>query len=117
MAWWRHALWLLLVVAVAWYWLGGGTGQNVEEIPYTAFKSRVAEGEVAAVTFRGEVLTGRYTQKSGAEEQVDTEADDEGGESQPPTPGQSGATGPQRFRTALPPIGDPELIGDRKSVV
>src|SRR6056297_3609544 len=96
LAWWRHALWLLLVVAVAWYWFGSGTGQGVAEISYTEFKSRVADGEVAAVTFRGEVLTGRFAEGMEAEGETDRETD---------------AAGPQRFRTALPPIGDPKLIG------
>ena len=119
LAWWRHALWLLLVVAVAWYWLGSGTGQGVAEIPYTEFKRRVADGEVAAVTFRGEVLTGRFaTEAEGdgeadgeADGQADGEADGERGEQGAPTAMETGAAGPQRFRTALPPIGDPELIG------
>ncbi len=115
LAWWRHALWLLLVVAVAWYWVGGGTGRGVAEIPYTEFKRRVVDGEVAAVTFRGEVLTGRFTE--GVEVTGDTggEADDagggEGGEQEGPAGPETDTAGPQRFRTALPPIDDPELIG------
>ena len=106
LAWWRHALWLLLVVAVAWYWVGGGTGQGVAEIPYTEFKRRVVDGEVAAVTFRGEVLTGRFTE--GVEVTVDTggEADEpsggEGGEQEAPAGPETDTAGPQRFRTALP---------------
>lgn len=83
--WWRNAAWLILVLAFAWYMFSLGHSQHQQSLSYTAFKQRVQAGAVTSVTFEGDRVVGRLTQK-GANKQA------------------------QQFVTVLPPVSDPALI-------
>lgn len=84
--WWNYLIWFLLALMLSSFWLSPQQGT----LAYNQFKDKVRSNEVASVTFQGDQVSG---------------------ELKPAAPALQGEPGARAFKTTLPPIDDPELIG------
>jgi len=83
-------LWITISYLYAWYTSSG----QMKQIPYSTFKTQLAEERIASITIRGKTVTGTYADKQNKDK----------------AEGEKGAAAPSRFQTVLPSIEDPELI-------
>ena len=95
---WRYIVWILMLLALSWYWFGVGQAPERQELAYSEFKDRVREEAVASVVFKGQTILGEF---HGAIRQ----------EPAAPVRGrvQESAVSAM-FTTTLPPVDDPGLI-------
>jgi cell division protease FtsH len=95
---WRYIVWILMLLALSWYWFGVGHAPERQDLAYSEFKDRVREEEVASVVFKGQTILGEF---HGAIRQ----------EPAAPVRGrvQESAVSVM-FTTTLPPVDDPDLI-------
>jgi cell division protease FtsH len=96
---WRYIVWILVLMALSWFWFGVGQAPERQELAYTEFKDRVREEQVASVVFKGQIVLGEF---HGAIRQGPAA----------PVRGrvQESAAASVMFKTTLPPMDDPELI-------
>ena len=87
----RFLLWLALFWFVFFVFINPGAQAPGLELPYSAFKQHVTQGNVEAVTIEGERITGQFTNPT-------------------PAAGQPEGETYERFRTVIPSIGDAELV-------
>jgi cell division protease FtsH len=95
---WRYIVWILLLLAFSWYWIGVGQAPERQELAYSEFKDRVREEEVASVVFKGQTVLGEFRSAIRQEPAA-------------PVRGrvQESAVSVM-FTTTLPPVDDPNLI-------
>ena len=84
-------IWLLITYGYLYFW----SAKTIEEIPYSIFKEKVIDGEVAEVKMKGQEVSGQYVveKKNAGDQEKDGE--------QPQA---------RFFKTVLPPFDDPELM-------
>ena len=88
--WWRYLVWLLVIIAFSYYWLGVTQNRQQQELSYSEFKQKIRANEIAYVVLQGQTITGQYKA-----------AEDWTGSGQPIA---------QRFVTTLPPLDDAGLM-------
>ncbi len=92
---WRHtAFWLLVAIALGWYWAVYTSAEAPQPLTYTEFKAKVRDDAVTGVSFSGDRVSGELKNE--------TSASSNGKQAQSPTHLQ--------FVTTLPPIDDPGLM-------
>src|SRR5262249_34955474 len=94
----------VLLVWNAWIFFGQSASNSVE-LTYSAFLDRVRAGNVAAVTFEGQAVSGTFRQPTAA-----PVASPAPGSSAPPSGGAENAPTYTAFTTVVPPDGDPTLL-------
>ncbi len=118
--WWRVALFILAWFLIIYMFRPYGGPQPVE-LTYTEFKSRVRQGDVAQVTFRGQEVSGQL--KKGVQIDGQTKQQGSGDNAQNSSGAQSGSSGDgvegnpgqdqeqgRPFHTVMPTLEDPELM-------
>ncbi len=88
--WWRYLSWFIVLLIFTWFFLSPDDDGKLS-VPYSQFKSEVADDQVAWVEFQGDRISGEYHQSR----------------AQPELDGKRTYT---RFVTTAPPLQDPELI-------
>jgi cell division protease FtsH len=88
---WHYLAWFIVLALFTWFWLSP-VDDNQLSIPYSQFKSEVADDQIAWVELRGDRISGEYQQSR----TLST------------TRGESTYSG---FVTTAPPLQDPALIG------
>ncbi|MEC7376754.1 MAG: ATP-dependent metallopeptidase FtsH/Yme1/Tma family protein, partial [Pseudomonadota bacterium] len=88
-------LWLSAAIFLMVLWLQDGNQPRLHDLAYSEFKTAVTNGQVAEVTLKQEVITGRFTDSGAAAFSTDSPANGS-------SPG---------FRTVRPPMDDPALLG------
>ncbi len=88
--WWRYLSWFIVLLIFTWFFLNP-TNDGKLSVPYSQFKSEVADDQVTWVEFQGDRISGEYHQ-SRAHPELD------------------GKRTYSRFITTAPPLQDPELI-------
>ncbi|MBS3757661.1 MAG: ATP-dependent zinc metalloprotease FtsH [Desulfobacterales bacterium] len=91
---WVRLLWFAVLLMAVLYVTQTLFNPQVNTIPYSQFKNKVRQGEVAEVTMQGHQITGRY--KSGGGEAADNR--------------RRGPGKAMPFETIAPSMQDPELI-------
>lgn len=91
----RLAVFFILWLIISLGFLNYRQDSGVEEISYTAFKSKVEQGQVSEILVKGQEVTGEYRGKAGEtqEETVSAEGADV-----------------SKFTTVMPPYEDAELV-------
>ena len=87
----RFLLWLALLWFAFFVLFNPGGQAPGLELPYSAFKQHVAQGQVGAVTIQGDRITGQFTKPI-------------------PAAGESEGRTYDNFRTVIPSFGDPQLV-------
>ena len=90
-AWWRYLAWFAFLIIFSWFWLNPAEDHRLN-LPYSEFKSEVANDQVAWVRLQGDQITGEFNQPR----------------TRPTRAGESTYSG---FVTVVPPVQDPALIG------
>ncbi len=93
--WFRMAAFLGLWLLISYAYVNLWPVDQVEQIPYSVFKTKVINGEVAKIEVQGQEISGRY-----AVEQK-TAKDAKGGAGSPEL---------HSFKTVMPSFSDPDLI-------
>jgi cell division protease FtsH len=88
--WWRYLSWFIVLLIFTWFFFNP-TDDGKLSVPYSQFKSEVADDQVVWVQFQGDRISGEYHQ-SRAHPELD------------------GERTYSRFITTAPPLQDPELI-------
>ncbi|MEW6490076.1 MAG: ATP-dependent metallopeptidase FtsH/Yme1/Tma family protein, partial [Thermodesulfobacteriota bacterium] len=95
---WRALIWVLAVWLLLSTFFQATQTQDRAELPYTNFLSHLEADRVAAVTVRGQHITGSFREPVTPEPQA--------GEETPAEPREYSS-----FATTIPSFGDPELLG------
>ena len=90
MPWWRYLSWFIVLLIFTWFFLSPADDGKLS-VPYSQFKSEVADDQVAWVEFQGDRISGEYHQSRAQ-------------------PALDGKRTYSRFITTAPPLQDPELI-------
>jgi cell division protease FtsH len=88
---WRFLLWLAVLWFVFVVFFNPGRQEAGIELPYSAFKQQVAQGQVESVTIQGDRIHGQLSKPI-------------------PAPGEPEGRTYQYFRTVIPSFDDPELV-------
>ena len=88
--WWRYLSWFVVLLIFTWFFLSPANDGKLS-VPYSQFKSEVADDQVAWVEFQGDRISGEYHQSRAQ-------------------PALDGKRTYLRFITTAPPLQDPELI-------
>ena len=88
--WWRYLSWFIVLLIFTWFFLSPADDGKLS-VPYSQFKSEVADDQVAWVEFQGDRISGEYHQSRAQ-------------------PALDGKRTYSRFITTAPPLQDPELI-------
>ena len=103
---WRHIIWFLVIwMILIFMFRGFEPAQSTQEITYSAFKKKVAGGEVAEITIKGNQISGKFKQEKSNQKQKPSQKSKsflqifQG--SKPQT---------DYFQTTKPALQDPELL-------
>ncbi|MDW7772193.1 MAG: ATP-dependent zinc metalloprotease FtsH [Desulfobulbaceae bacterium] len=100
--WSRLLIFFIIWLAVSYAYMNFTAPGGVEQIPYTLFKTKVRNGEIAEIEVKGQEVSGRYAAEEAAEK--------EGEETEETEVVKKRMEGPEYFTTVLPSFDDPELI-------